>query len=153
MNCGERNRGSRFWSRWGKTWQIRDSKWLRNVKLVSLQASDYSVSMDIEILPCCQVTNVISIRDQNMIILVFLGKFLSLIICSPASELRQSGQTDLLCLCHTCVCITAVSLPVLITESTYPSLHWLPWLAVLSCTVISHSLWPHGLQPARLLCA
>ena len=41
---------------------------------VITQASDYSVRLDTEILPCCQVTNAISIRDQNMIILVFLGK-------------------------------------------------------------------------------
>ena len=41
---------------------------------LSLQASDYSVRLDTEILSCCQVTNAISIRDQNMIILVFLGK-------------------------------------------------------------------------------
>ena len=26
------------------------------------------------------------------------------------------------------------------------------WLSVLSCSVLSDSLWPHGLQPSRLLC-
>ena len=27
------------------------------------------------------------------------------------------------------------------------------WHAVLSCSVVSDSLWPHGLQPAKLLCS
>ena len=42
-----------------------------------------------------------------------------------------------LCVCL-CVCVHALSC--------------LGYVCVLSCLVVSHSLQPHGLQPARLLC-
>ena len=42
--------------------------------------------------------------------------------------------------------------PELKLKSANPKLDSMTCCAVLSCSVLSHTLWPHGLQPARLLC-
>ena len=140
MNSGERNRGGRCWSRWGKTWQIRDWMWSRNVKLVSLQASDYSVRLDTEMLPCCQVTNVISIRHQNMIILVFWGKIFTIDHLSSSlwTEIKWAGTSAVplphMCLCH-CNVPACADHGIYLPELSTGSLAWLCFVVQSSPTL------------------